>query len=66
MHTVESATHVVAPADADVVDNGTIVSCSCHGSRFDKNGNALNGPADQPLPRLSTVYDLQTDELTIG
>lgn len=52
--------------DADVVDNGTIVSCSCHGSRFDKNGNVLNGPAEQPLPQLATVYNPQTDELTIG
>jgi len=52
--------------DTDVVENGTIVSCSCHGSRFDKNGNVLNGPADQPLRRLATVYNAQTDELTIG
>ena len=52
--------------DADVVDNGTIVSCSCHGSRFDKNGNVLNGPAERPLPQLATVYNAQTDDLTIG
>ena len=52
--------------DADVVENGTIVSCSCHGSRFDKNGNVVNGPADRPLPQIATIYNAQTDELTIG
>ena len=52
--------------DADVVDGGTIVSCSCHGSRFDKNGNVLNGPAERPLPQLQTSYNAQSDELTIG
>jgi cytochrome b6-f complex iron-sulfur subunit len=52
--------------DADVVSGGTIVSCSCHGSRFDKNGNVLNGPAERPLPQLQTSYNAQTDELTIS
>jgi len=27
-------------------------ACPCHGSRFDQDGNVLNGPAKQPLQKL--------------
>jgi len=33
------------------VKEGTI-SCPCHGSLFDRQGNVLKGPADRPLARL--------------
>jgi Rieske Fe-S protein len=33
-----------------VTDQG--LSCPCHGSRFGRLGQVLNGPADRPLQRL--------------
>lgn len=33
---------------------GNGYTCSLHGSKFDKKGNVLNGPADQPLQHLKT------------
>ena len=32
--------------------DGTVVTCPCHGSRFDAGGAPLKGPAVRPLRRL--------------
>lgn len=36
-----------------------IIACPCHGSKFDRDGRLLEGPAPRQLPRLSMTMDDQ-------
>jgi len=44
-------------AGCDVSPSGTTLSCPCHGSRFDSNGNVLQGPAGSPLVHFAVTID---------
>ncbi|MBI5463595.1 MAG: Rieske (2Fe-2S) protein [Ignavibacteriales bacterium] len=36
-----------------------IIACPCHGSKFDREGKKITGPAPRPLPRFSLSLDDQ-------
>ena len=55
---------------ATSIVGGQRLDCPCHLSRFDVNGDVLNGPntgeSIGPLAQVATSYNATTDQLTIG
>ena len=46
-------------------EDGVLI-CPCHGSRFDKNGNVINGPASRPLRKLNYNIDSNTKKIVVS
>jgi Rieske Fe-S protein len=44
--------------------NGSVYVCPCHGSRYNRNGQVVNGPAKASLRQYSTSF--ANDVLTIS
>lgn len=45
--------------------NSQSFDCACHGSRFDKNGGVLQGPATLKLPEFKTEFNSSTGVIKI-
>ena len=52
-----------ANCTVDAYSSSGVSTCSCHGSRFDLNGNVLNGPAENPLRQYNA--SISGDIITI-
>ncbi len=46
-------------ADMQLRAAGNIYLCSLHGSTFDKKGEVMKGPAENPLKQLTTKVDTE-------
>ncbi|CUU08498.1 cytochrome b6-f complex iron-sulfur subunit [Candidatus Thermokryptus mobilis] len=47
------------------VNSSMQFQCPCHGSKFDKDGNVIQGPASKNLQSYRTEYKSDTDEVVI-
>jgi nitrite reductase/ring-hydroxylating ferredoxin subunit len=54
-----TCTHQGCPLDVPISDVAQGMTCGCHGSRFDRNGAVVNGPAQAPLQHYQV--DLAAD-----
>ncbi len=47
------------------VNSSMQFQCPCHGSKFDKDGNVIQGPANKNLQSYRTEYKSDTNEVVI-
>lgn len=54
-------TAICTHAQCNIRDSGTVsasgLSCGCHGSQFDANGNVIQGPATSPLRHFEVLIE---------
>ena len=48
-----------------MIQSGSIIYCTCHGSTFDLSGQVTQGPSQSNLVTYSTVYNSSTRKVTI-
>ncbi|MBI4499558.1 MAG: Rieske (2Fe-2S) protein [Gemmatimonadetes bacterium] len=56
-------THEGCPVNATPLQG--ILTCPCHGSRFDLEGRVVQGPAEFPLGRYDSAYDAKHRRLLV-
>ena len=58
---VYAMTLICTHQGCDMSQNGSVtangITCDCHGSRFDPNGNVVVGPAQSPLQHYAVTAD---------
>ncbi len=52
-------THAGCDMSLDGLVSASGIDCTCHGSRFDVDGNVLSGPASSPLQHYQVTADAQ-------
>ncbi len=57
-------THAGCQGDS-LSNSSSGITCGCHGSTFDLEGNVTGGPATSDLSTFTTVYDGATKKVTV-
>ncbi len=57
-------THAGCQGDS-LSNSSSGITCGCHGSTFDLDGNVKSGPASSDLTGYTTVYEAATKKVTV-
>jgi Rieske Fe-S protein len=52
-----TCTHQGCEVEPSGTGSSATLNCPCHGSRFDRNGNVIRGPAGSPLVHFAVTVD---------
>jgi Rieske Fe-S protein len=45
--------------------DGSLLTCTCHGSQFNTNGSVARGPAASPLQAFATTFDAASNTIRV-